>query len=254
MKNGLKRHVAAATVIACIAAVGIGSSMAYMTEKEEVTNVFTVGDLDIGLDEPEWNPEDGDGVNMYPGYTVYKNPTVKNITSDKNGEEPCYARVLVHIQDKDGNLITNQEAIDLIKDTIRYDSTYTGSYEKTGFAAKLVEGRVPGYSLNELADYPTVNPEFRLDQERSTVNVLVYNYMGIDGTGILNINDEATLFTNIVIPTDWNQTHFEKVGDFHIGVSVESIQASGFASQSDAYQALDGEVAGGTLQMGSTMD
>lgn len=254
MKNNLKKHAAATTVIACIAAVGIGSSMAYMTEKEEATNVFTVGDLDIGLEEPEWDPEDGDGVNMYPGYTVYKNPTIKNITGDEKGEEPCYARVLVHIQDKDGNLITDQEAIDLIKDTIRYDSTYTGSYGKTGFAAKLVEGRVPGYSMSELSNYPTVNPAFRLDTGRSTPNVLVYNYMGSDGTGILNIDDEATLFTNIVIPTDWNQTHFEKVGDFHISVSVESIQASSFASQSDAYQALDGEAAGGTLQMGSAMN
>lgn len=251
MKN-LKKNVTAAAVIACIAAVGIGSSMAYMTEKEEVTNVFTVGDLDIGLDEPEWDPDDGDGVNMYPGYTVYKNPTIKNITSDEKGEEPCYARVLVHIQDKDGNLITDQEAIDLIRQTIRYDSTYTGNFENTGFAANLVEGRVPGYSLSDLSAYPTVNPAFTLDTTRSTANVLVYNYMG-SNNGIMNIGDEATLFTNIVIPTDWNQTHFEKVGDFHISVSVESIQASGFASQSDAYNALDGEVAGGTLQMGSTM-
>lgn len=253
MKNNLKKNVTAAAVVACIAAVGIGSSMAYMTEKEEVTNVFTVGDLDIGLEEPEWNPEDGDGVNMYPGYTVYKNPTIKNITSDEKGEEPCYARVLVHIQDKDENLISDQEAIDLIRQTIRYDSTYTGNYGGTGFAAKLVEGHVPGYSLKELADYPSVNPEFQLDTERSTANVLVYNYMGANGTGVLNIGDEATLFTNIVIPTDWNQTHFEKVGDFHISVSVESIQTSGFASQSDAYLALDREAANGTLQMGSTM-
>lgn len=47
------------------------------------TNVFTTGDLDIGLKEPDWDPNENDGKNMYPGYTVYKNPTVKNITSDK---------------------------------------------------------------------------------------------------------------------------------------------------------------------------
>lgn len=252
MKNR-KRNAAAAVVTVCIAAMGIGASLAYMTEKEEVTNVFTVGDLDIGLEEPEWNPDDGDGSNLYPGYTVYKNPTIKNITGDQNGEEPCYVRMIIRIEDENGNLVTNQEAVDLIKETIRYDSTYTGSYDQTGFAAKLVEGKVPGYSLTDLAAYPMVNPLFTLDGIRSTANELVYNYMGEEGNGILNIGDEAALFTNIVIPVDWNQTHFETVGNFHIDVSAESIQASGFPSQNAAYEALDKEIQEGTLQMGSTV-
>ena len=40
---------------------------------------------------------------MYPGYTVYKNPTVKNITSDKNGDEPCYVRMSVDILNSQGS-------------------------------------------------------------------------------------------------------------------------------------------------------
>ena len=67
-----------------------------------------LGDLDIGLKEPEWNPEDKDGTNMYPGYTVYKNPTVKNITSDKQGEEPCYVRMCVDILDSQGKEIKDR--------------------------------------------------------------------------------------------------------------------------------------------------
>lgn len=31
--------------------------MPYMTEKEEVTNVFIVGDLDVGLKETDWNED-----------------------------------------------------------------------------------------------------------------------------------------------------------------------------------------------------
>ena len=247
MKN-YKKYAAGAVAGICIAAVGIGTTMAYMTEKDEVTNIFTVGDLDVGLKEPEWNPDDGDGINMYPGYTVYKNPTVKNITSDRNGEEPCYARMLIHIQDEDGNLIEDPEAIELVKQTIRFDGSYTGNYEEKGVGSVLVQGRIPGYALEELKDIPMVNPDFTLDTSRSEPNVLVYNYMGADGTGVLKIGEEAALFTDIVIPTDWNQTHFETVGDFQVSVTLESIQASGFATQADAFLALDEEIKNGTIQ------
>ncbi len=252
-----KRYLVMMAAAACVAAVGAGSTLAYMTEKEEVANAFTVGDLDVGVRESEWDPEDdpdgdgpseGDGDNMYPGYTVYKNPTIKNITSDENGEEPCYARMTIHIQDADGGLVEDQEAADLIKQTIRYDTTYTGSYEEKGVAYQLVQGRVPGYALEELEGIPMVNPDFELDEARSRTSELVFDYMGPDGSGILKIGEEAALFTDIVVPTDWNQTHLEKVGDFQLLVTAEAIQASGFATQTDAFHALDKEVEEGTIQ------
>ena len=53
------------------------SSIAYLTQKEQAVNVFTVGDLELGLREPEWDPDEGDGGSMVPGSSVYKNPTIK---------------------------------------------------------------------------------------------------------------------------------------------------------------------------------
>lgn len=244
----MKLYAAVAASTVCIVATGIGMSMAYMTEKDVKINTFTVGDLDLGLEEPDWNPEDGDGVNMYPGYTVYKNPTIKNITSDENGEEPCYARMIISIEDEEGKLITDQESINLIKQTIRFDQTYTGTYEDTGTGTLLVQNRIPGYAFQELDDIPMINPVFVQDTSRSTENVLVYNYMGEDETGILKIGEEAALFTTIAIPTDWNQTHFEKIGDYRLYVTAEAIQASGFESQEDAFLALDKEIEDGTVQ------
>lgn len=238
--------------LVCVGAIGIGSSMAYMSEHEEVTNVFTVGDLDLGLKETNWDPDSEDGKNMYPGYTVYKNPTVKNLTTDVNGEEPSYARVVLYLTDENGNYITDQDTIDLIMQTIRWDPTFTGTYEKSGTATGLVEGHVPGYSLKTLASYKTVNPVFTEDTTRSqmadTPYKFVYNYMGKDNDGILDIGEQATLFSNIVIPTDWNQTQIQKIADFQIRIEVEAIQAHGFASQADAFNALDKEISDGTLQ------
>lgn len=225
---------------------GIGGSWAYFTDSETKVNIFTMGDLELGLSEPEWDPEseDGvpDGVNMYPGYTVYKNPTIRNITSDKNGETPCYARVRMDITDREGNLVTDKDVIAMIEQMIYFDKTYDGTYTSKGEARELVEGRIPGYCLEELETYPMINPVFVKDEERSTPGSAVYNYLGEKGDGILYINDEAALFTNVIVPTDWNQKQLQMVGDFHLEIRAECIQYSGFESQEAAYKALDEEI------------
>lgn len=249
MMNTKKRNLLAAGVILCALLSGIGTTMAYFTESAQETNVFTTGDLDIGLKEPEWDPKDNDGKNMYPGYTVYKNPTVKNITSDKNGEEPCYVRMIVDILDGDGAAVTDSQALNLIYKTIYYDETFDGRYDKKeGTSTGLIQDRIPGYSLSELAAYPMVNPLWEKDTARSTASKLVYNYMGKNEDGILNIQEESTLFTNVVIPIDWNQTEMKKVGNYQLKVTAQAIQSKGFATQAEAYRMLDEEIKGGTLQ------
>ena len=62
-----KRNILFAGTISCALLFGIGNTMAYFTENAVKTNVFTTGDLDIGLKETEWSPEENDGTNMYPG-------------------------------------------------------------------------------------------------------------------------------------------------------------------------------------------
>lgn len=244
-----KRNILFAGAISCAMLFGIGNTMAYFTENAVQTNVFTTVDLDIGLKEPGWDPEDNDGKNMYPGYTVYKNPTVKNITSDKNGDEPCYVRMTVDILNNQGSPVTDNQALNLIYKTIYFDKTFNGSYDKKeGYGTGLVQDRIPGYSLAQLASYPMVNPLWVKDTSRSTASSLVFNYMGEKGDGILDIGEESTLFTNVVIPTDWNQTQMQKVGNYQLKVTAQAIQSKGFASQSEAYRMLDEEIKGGTLQ------
>ena len=244
-----KRNILFAGAISCAMLFGIGNTVAYFTENAVQTNVFTTGDLDIGLKEPGWDPEDNDGKNMYPGYTVYKNPTVKNITSDKNGDEPCYVRMTVDILNNQGSPVTDNQALNLIYKTIYFDKTFNGSYDKKeGYGTGLVQDRIPGYSLAQLASYPMVNPLWVKDTSRSTASSLVFNYMGEKGDGILDIGEESTLFTNVVIPTDWNQTQMQKVGNYQLKVTAQAIQSKGFASQSEAYRMLDEEIKGGTLQ------
>ena len=250
-KKLVRKKALLAAAVLTAGTIGISATMAYFTDSDEVTNVFTMGDLDIGLNESDWEPtgENGDGKNLYPGYTVYKNPTVKNMTDDGNGEEPCYFRMKLSVYDEYGEMITDKDTLDLVYDMIYYDSTYTGTFDSEGQGQLIKEDRIPGYSLSELDEFPMYNPVFVLDETRSTEAVKVFNYMGTDQTGILNVDEEAALFTNVAVPVDWNQTHIKQIGDFNIVVSAECIQSKGFASQADAYTALDAEIANGTLQM-----
>ncbi|MGN0355496.1 MAG: SipW-dependent-type signal peptide-containing protein [Muricoprocola sp.] len=248
--NHLKKRMLKIGMAAAIIAVGVGVSTAYFTDNDKAVNKFTVGDVSVNFGEPEWDPNpnsdfpDGDGKKMFPGYAVYKNPTVENISEDIAGQDGIYTRMIVKITDSAGNAITDQEALALVKQTIRFDKTYTGSLAAKGTATALKQGDSAGYLLEDLNDIPMVNPLYELDEERSSDHILVYNYMGKEKDGKLKTGEEAALFTTIVIPADWNQTQLDKVGDFDLEVISESIQSVGFTNQEEAYRALDKEMEG----------
>ncbi len=73
-------------------AVTVSASFAYFTARSSVKNVFTVGSVDIKLEEPDWNPDDPH--EAIPGAEFAKNPTVKN-----TGRTGAYVRVHVEISD-----------------------------------------------------------------------------------------------------------------------------------------------------------
>ena len=231
--------------LAATAFIG-GQTLAYFTDSQTVSNNFTVGNLDIEETETDWNDKE-DGKDMYPGTILYKNPTVRNKTSNANGDEPCYFRMIVELLDSDEKPIQNTETAELIWNTIYYDKSYTGTSTAKGEATNLKEGKPGGYTLAELTkDYKMVNDAFVKDEDASVFNRYVFNY--VKGDGLLKSGQEAVLFSNIVIPSDWNQTQLKKLGSYKLDISVEAIQAQGFSSQKEAFQALDREKTGKTLQ------
>ena len=247
MKKWIKnrKRIGCMAAVLMLGAAGAWQTYSYFMEKEEVTNVFTVGDFDISLKEPEWDPQDGDGVNIYPGYTVYKNPTVRNVTDATTGVQPCYLQMRMKVRDEDGNMVTDQEVLDMIRQTIRYDDTYSGSWNATGEGKTLQQGRVPGYSEKEIARLPMVNPDFK-EVDTGNQGEYLFQYQG-KNQGILDLNEETALFTDIAIPIEWGVKEIKKVGRFQIQVTAEAIQAKGFASADDAFQVLGTEVEKGAL-------
>lgn len=93
-----------ATLVGCLALVGIigvGATLAYMTDNDTATNIITMGHVDIELTEPNYRPnipneEDGKGgelTNVTPGAVIAKDPTIKVL----EGSEDAYIRVQLTI-------------------------------------------------------------------------------------------------------------------------------------------------------------
>ena len=97
--------------VALIGAIGVGSTLAYLSDTTDVVeNTFTVGKVEISLDETDNDNPSGDRVteneytNMIPGTTYTKDPTV-HVTNDS---EDCYVFVKItgikEIENADGTI------------------------------------------------------------------------------------------------------------------------------------------------------
>ena len=88
----MKKKIFAIAFAAILAVTAItGASLAYLTDEEEAENVFTVGNVDIDLTEPNWNATGKEEAqDVYPGEPLAKDPTVENI-----GANPCFVRISV---------------------------------------------------------------------------------------------------------------------------------------------------------------
>lgn len=103
----MKKATKALLIVLCAVLLVAGSvlgTLAYLTSRDTVTNTFTVGDVEIKVDEENVTedgkptPEDDDRVeeneyHLIPGQTYVKDPTMTVI----KGSEESYVRMLVTI-------------------------------------------------------------------------------------------------------------------------------------------------------------
>ena len=95
----MKKKILALSMCIALAAIAIvGASLAYFTDTKTAKNTFTMGNVQIKLDEANIKNPEGDRVtsneyNVYPGLVVDKDPTVHN--TGKNG---AWVRAIVTIE------------------------------------------------------------------------------------------------------------------------------------------------------------
>lgn len=83
----MKKSIAVLVAVLLVVGIAIGGTMAWLTdETDDIINTFTVGDIEIELDE-----SDDLDLQMIPGWTITKDPVVTVAANS----EPCWLFVKV---------------------------------------------------------------------------------------------------------------------------------------------------------------
>lgn len=237
MKKGQKVAVLAMSGTLLVAASVMGT-MAYLQDKDTVTNTFTVGKVDLILDEAdvkldgtyETDHESRVTENDYhllPGHTYYKDPTV----TIQAGSEDCYVRMMVEVQN-----------IDKLKAVFRQDEH--PEYYGTGDVF-LLQNLVDEWDP-ELWVYK--NYTEATDSENSITGTYEFRYAGNDGqnsgNGIVVKSEDNTvlddLFTSIKIPGEGvTNENIGNLAEVKIVVTAHAIQADGFVTDDKAWEVFD---------------
>lgn len=202
-----KKIVTVCLVVALLAVCAIGGSLAYFTDTDNATNTFTVGNVDIQLTEPSWNPAVSHIAD--PGVAVAKDPVVTNV-----GANDAWIRVNVTISDA---------------------TAFSTAMNKHGLN-----------DLGEIFGNHDES-KWTLASKGNIVNdTLTYSYyyyrplLAKDGD---NVDATEALFDSVTIPAEFTSADMEAIGsDFTITVKADAIQANGFTNVADAFKAFDAQV------------
>ena len=203
-------------VVACallLVAASVFGTMAYLTSTDTVTNTFTVGKVNITLDEAKVNtdgmpvtPAERVKKNSYkllPGHTYTKDPTV----TVKAGSESSYVKMTVTFSNaKELDAIFAPTGADLI-------SIFKG-YDSTEWIAKG-------------------------NTKDTTANARTYEFWYKDAVGAPTADVALdALFDSITVPGTITGEQLATIADMTITVNAYAIQADGFANATAAWEAF----------------
>lgn len=185
------------------------TTMAFLTDVDKTSNTYTVGNVDIVLDESNVDELgmliDNDRVqeneyHLMPGYTYVKDPMITVL----NNSDDSYVRILITVNNIDG-----------LKDIYGEDFTLEDIYD--------------GWSEDWVYN----------SKDESLENVITYEYRykkivnGVDGD-----NKLEPIFKNFSIPGETTSLQLEEIQDLKIDVVGQAIQAVGFENADAAWNAF----------------
>lgn len=236
MKTKSKALLLTLCAVLLVAASVLGT-MAYLTSTDTVTNTFTVGKVEIKLDETDVTNQTGPRVqaNSYklmPGTTYTKDPTV----TVKAGSEESYVRMKVTFNNA-------KEIIALCTDP-EFADEVTG-VENAFPLIRMVkfvkanaikwDGIIPD-NMVEMEDMLAMPKYFAYDETADTLTYIFYYkaiVSGANGDVVLPV-----LFDSITVPEWVTGEQLAKLNNFQITVIAEAIQAGSFANAGAAWAAF----------------
>lgn len=240
MKTKSKALLLTLCAVLLIAASVLGT-MAYLTSTDTVTNTFTVGKVEIKLDEAKVTadgiPVEGaarvteNSYKLMPGTTYTKDPTV----TVKAGSEESYVRMKVTFNNATAiiALCTDPEFADDGPTGVENAFPLIRMVKFVEANAAKWDGIIPDNMVDTeemLAD------EYYFDAANDTLTYYFYYNETVgapDGDVVLPV-----LFNSITVP-DWaTGEQLAKLNNFKITVVAEAIQAGSFANAGAAWAAF----------------
>lgn len=236
MKTKSKALLLTLCAVLLVAASVLGT-MAYLTSTDTVTNTFTVGKVEIKLDETDVTNPTGSRVqaNSYklmPGTTYTKDPTV----TVKAGSEESYVRMKVTFNNatKIIALCTDPEYADEVTGVENAFPLIRMVKFVEANAAKW-DGIIPD-NMVETEDMLADAKYFAYDK---TADTLTYYFYYNETVGAPNGDVKLpVLFNNITVPEWATGEQLAKLNNFKITVVAEAIQADSFANAGAAWAAF----------------
>lgn len=236
MKTKSKALLLTLCAVLLIAASVLGT-MAYLTSTDTVTNTFTVGKVEIKLDETDVTNPTGPRVtaNSYklmPGTTYTKDPTV----TVKAGSEESYVRMKVTFNNA-------KEIIALCTDP-EFPDEVTGVENAFPLIrmVKFVEanaakwdGIIPD-NMVETEDMLADAKYFAYDKTADTLTYIFYYRETVTAPTADVVL--PVLFDTIKVPEHVTGEQLAKLNNFQITVIAEAIQAGSFANADKAWEAF----------------
>ena len=239
MKTKSKALLLTLCAVLLVAASVLGT-MAYLTSTDTVTNTFTVGKVEIKLDEAKVNadgiPVEGaarvtaNSYKLMPGNTYTKDPTV----TVKAGSEESYVRMKVTFNNA-------TEIIALCTDPEFAD-------EVTGVENAFPLIRMVKFVKANAAKWDGIIPDNMVDTEEMLADEYYFDAANDTLTYYFYYNETVgapdgdvvlpVLFNSITVP-DWaTGEQLAKLNNFKITVVAEAIQAGSFANAGAAWAAF----------------
>ena len=241
MKTKSKALLLTLCAVLLIAASVLGT-MAYLTSTAKVENTFTIGKVEIKLDEAKVTadgiPVEGaarvtaNSYKLMPGTTYTKDPTVTVL----NGSEASYVRMKVTFNNA-------KEIIALCTDPEFAD-------EVTGVENAFPLIRMVNFVKANAAKWDGIIPDNMVDTEDMLADAkyFAYDETADTLTYIFYYRETVTaptadvvlpvLFNNITVPEWATGEQLAKLNNFQITVVAEAIQAGSFANAGAAWAAF----------------
>ena len=241
MKTKSKALLLTLCAVLLIAASVLGT-MAYLTSTAKVENTFTIGKVEIKLDEAKVTadgiPVEGaarvtaNSYKLMPGTTYTKDPTV----TVKAGSEESYVRMKVTFNNA-AEIIALCTDPDMVDEVTGVENAFP-LIRMVNFveanAAKW-DGIIPD-NMVETEDMLAMPKYFAYDKTADTLTYYFYYKATVSGT-----NGDVVLpvlFDSIKVPEHVTGEQLKALNNFQITVIAEAIQAGSFANADKAWAAF----------------